>query len=205
MRDLAPQLVWGMRAPVLERPEITTWAGITSMEAITLRRHAEGRRVIEVGSAYGFSTAVLASVAEIVWAIDPHNVAPGHGNYDFPDDPPAGYENTLQAMTQMLDALGLRDRVEIIRESSDLALGEGFTLPPLFSSPNMAFIDGDHSYRGCITDLHNCERLIGPGGIMCVHDYRDARGDCAGVAEAVDEWRGERPVQVIDTMATIRL
>lgn len=36
---------------------------------------------------------------------------------------------------------------------------------------NLIFIDGDHSYEGCLEDLRLYTQLIDTGGIIAVHDY----------------------------------
>jgi hypothetical protein len=52
------------------------------------------------------------------------------------------------------------------------------------------YIDGDHSYKGCVADLRAYYPKIRPGGIFSGHDYLDGslpEGDF-GVKKAVDEF-----------------
>jgi len=37
--------------------------------------------------------------------------------------------------------------------------------------PNMVFIDGDHSYFGCASDIEIWWKRLAPGGVMAVHDF----------------------------------
>ena len=45
---------------------------VTVEEATALAKLAEGKDVLEMGAHYGFSTVVLASVANHVWSVDWH-------------------------------------------------------------------------------------------------------------------------------------
>lgn len=52
-------------------------------------------------------------------------------------------------------------------------------------SLDFAFIDADHNYMSVRQDIHTWLPKIKPGGILCGHDYGDAR---FGVGKAVDEF-----------------
>lgn len=62
---------------------------------------------------------------------------------------------------------------------------------------NMVFVDGEHSYEGCKSDILNSIPLLFPGGVLAVHDYdkgvlkADPNGphpkSWDGVTQAVDE------------------
>lgn len=39
---------------------------------------------------------------------------------------------------------------------------------------HMIFIDGDHSYEGCCSDIINSMHYLAKGGIMAIHDYKKA-------------------------------
>ena len=188
------RLYWHDMAPLPDRPDITVWGGITEDEAAELRRHATGKRCLEIGSAFGFSTLTLASVAEHVWAIDPHTATVTPGNFDLHEqaDMDRLSAGTLATLTANLAATGLTDRVTICQERSQDYLAR--------ESPDVefAFIDGDHTKDGCLTDLRNCARIM-ESGVICVHDYA-----CEpGVREAVDEWGGQH--ETVDSMAIITL
>jgi Methyltransferase domain len=198
------RLSFAERAPVATKPKVVVWTSLTPDETEALRELARGREVVEVGSAFGYSTAVLASVAAHVWAVDPHNVEPGFGNYNFPGEPPPGYEHTYERLELVLSDLKLTGRVDTCFDYSHHALAAGTPFAHhLADRVDMAFIDGDHAYLSALTDLRNCERILGPVSVMTVHDYgEDANPD---VAKAVDEWRRGRPMRLVDTLAIIEL
>lgn len=50
-------------------------------------------------------------------------------------------------------------------------------------SLDFAFIDGDHSYKGCAEDIRLWLPKVKPGGWICGHDY----GSYRGVIDAVNE------------------
>jgi predicted O-methyltransferase YrrM len=151
-RDLAPGA----------GPGIST--SVTEAEAQELGRLALGRRVLEVGSAFGFSAVVMALAgAERVTAVDPHDWIPG----------------SLEGMTANLAAYGVADRVEIVREQSQAVL------PALAAEEaqfGLVFIDGDHSAAAAAHDMRWALRLLGPGGAVAVHDVAECC--CPGVGEA---------------------
>jgi predicted O-methyltransferase YrrM len=196
------QLTWRELAPIPDNP-LTVWTSLTEGEAAELRRLAPGRRVIEVGAGFGFSTVLLAAVAEHVWSVDYHLVPPDRGYYGFEqDEDMARYAaGTLATIETNLASLGLTDRVSICRENSQQFLADGSAHG--ITGANFAFIDGDHIQAAAAADLANCERILGPGGTIAAHDYDEAGNP--GVRLAIDEWRGDRPMRLVDTLAIINL
>lgn len=191
-------LPWRDQAPIASIPDLHVWTSLTERESVTLRNLATGCRCVEIGAAFGYSTLLLASVAESVYSIDPHCVPTGKVSFGFLED--ADIERyrigTLATMQLNLSRTGLASRVTIVQGYSQTVLAGGL---PFVS--DFAFIDGDHGRDACLADLRNCERLMVGGGTICVHDY--AEDSCPGVREAVDMWGGQR--EVIDSMAVIRL
>lgn len=195
------ELQWREVAPIPSQPELTVWTSLTPLETAALRTLAERKRVIEIGSAFGYSTLVLASVAKCVWAIDPHDTPVVVGNYfhSWEADAMGKYrDGTLAVLTENLRRAGLTNRVEIVQQySNDF-------LPSFSESANFAFIDGDHAYPACWDDLTNCAQKIG-SGVMAVHDYNEAYNP--GVKDAVDSWCAKWEAElmgVCDTLAVIR-
>lgn len=116
-------------------------------------------RTIEIGFGYGFSTLHIcegllgnAGPAPQHIALDP-NQATRFANYGL----------------QLLDEAGVAALVEHRAERSELALprflGEGRRF-------DLAFIDGNHRFDGVFIDLFYLGRLVRPGGIMLLDDYR---------------------------------
>lgn len=52
------------------------------------------------------------------------------------------------------------------------------------------YVDGDHSYEGCLADLENALTVLKPGGILMGDDYGwvGAKWSKPGVTKAVDEF-----------------
>jgi predicted O-methyltransferase YrrM len=87
--------------------------------------------------------------------------------YDAPDDSfPAFQNNTAR----------YRDSIETHRGSS-CSVASGWKRPV-----DLLFIDGDHSYEGCGTDLQAWLPLVRPHGWVALHDFGEA-----GVMRAVGE------------------
>lgn len=61
-------------------------------------------------------------------------------------------------------------------------------------SIDAVFIDGDHSYEGCSTDIRLWWPKVRPGGVLSGHDYRTDKD--FGVIRAVDEFKGNRELRL---------
>jgi len=61
-------------------------------------------------------------------------------------------------------------------------------------SVDFVFIDGDHSYEGCSTDIRCWWPKVKPGGLLSGHDYRDEFG--FGVVRAVQEFLNGRELRL---------
>src|SRR5260370_33172975 len=77
---------------------------VTRNEATELARLAAGKTVLEMGAYHGFSTIVLASVAELVYSVDWHQ-----------GDEHAGGGDTWEIFTANLAKYGVADRARISR------------------------------------------------------------------------------------------
>lgn len=145
---------------------------ITTDEANELARLSQGKRVLEIGSAFGYSAIVMARLAESVHAVDPHDA---HGS--------------RYAMQSNLDICDLDTKVSIIPLSSRDAV------PFLCPTYDMVFIDGDHTYEGIMFDLY-LARDKSP--LIACHDYGEQ--SCPGVREALDEFFPGGPSRLVDTL-----
>ena len=123
-----------------------------------LREHAKGT-VLEIGTRWGISTAALllgvAHHGGHVWSVDMEDCSqlyPGEANWTF-----LRADSNAQH-TMVLKDIGLRD--------------DTFSI-------DLLFIDGDHSYAGCMADL----TAYAPWAkVVAVHDTASA---FVGVWEAV--------------------
>lgn len=151
--------------PIAGRPLVETF--IHPIEAYALERAAAGAsRILEVGSAYGFSTILMAQTGAQVLAVDPHT---GYGSWDV--------------FMANLNRYGVAGRVQPLRRASQ------DVLPGLAAEAfDLAFVDGDHSEAVAAHDCRHARRLVRAGGLIAVHDYTDR---WPGVKLAVDrELRG---------------
>lgn len=137
---------------------------IQDVEIAELQRLAKDARVLEVGSAFGYSAIAMALAgASQVMAVDPHWA-----------------HNSLGQMKSNAIAYGVAGPV-------DCLVGTSREILPALSdaSFDLMFIDGDHTYDGCAYDIMHGFRLVRPGGHIAVHDYGE---DCCcpGVRQAVN-------------------
>lgn len=171
-------LPWRDVAPGPSGPLIST--SLTAAEASRLAGLAVGRDVLEVGSAYGYSAAVMALAgARHVTAVDPH-----------------GWLDSYDAMASNLDKAGVSDLVTVVRGASPGALGG---LGPF----GLAFIDGDHGAAAVMADVEAARKVLASGGILACHDLGE---DCCcpGVRHALDALFPAGPSELVDTLAIYR-
>ena len=170
------KLEWRDVAPG-DGPAIST--SLTLAETDELRRLATGADVLEIGSAYGFSTVVLGQVARSVVAVDPHQ-----------------WLNSFGTLLENLNAYGITSRAVVqIRRSDSWTV-----LPELRAEGwkfDLVWIDGDHAVHAVAHDVGLARLLLRPGGTLACHDYDE--DTCPGVREALDAWKP--PAKLIDTLA----
>lgn len=152
-------------------------SAVTANEAQALADLAAGKTVLELGAWYGFSTVVLASVAERVTSVDWH----------YGDDH-AGLVDTWEIFTFNLERYGVQDRVEAVRERFEDALPAMAEQGRTFGG---CFLDAHHSEESVTRDIGLAVPLIRPGGFLAFHDY--GRGPLTGhpgfgVTEAADRF-----------------
>lgn len=144
---------------------------LTIPEARRLAELAEGKKVLEVGSSCGFSTIVMALVADHVDAVDPH------------PEIPELTSGTLASLMVAAEEHGVTDKIAVIQGMSYTAL------PDLEAhSYDLIFVDADHDGAAVTADAALVRRLVKPGGYLAFHDYGE--DCCPGVAQAVDRVLG---------------
>ena len=175
---MASKLTWRDAIPTGRTgPAIRT--SITAAEARALRRLARDSVVVEIGSAYGYSTVVMALVARRVISIDPHT----------------GLEDSEQVLRHNLAAFDVAKRVDVVVGTS-----QAYCARAPASEADLVFIDGDHSYEATLHDLRCAAKLLRRGGTLAIHDY--ARLD--EVRRAVDEATGGDHPTIVDSLAVVR-
>ena len=177
--DLA-ELQWMVEYAATLAPPRPVPTSLTASESRRLAKLAKGRKVLEVGSSYGFSTIVMAMTASHVDAVDPHPVI-------TPLNP-----GTLEGLRLSVKEYGVEDRVTVIQDYSYNALPE---MPA--GSYDLIFVDAFHKEEAVAVDAGLVKNLVKPGGYLAFHDY--AEDWCPGVAKAVDRVLGPGG-QVTDTL-----
>jgi len=188
------RLTWRDVEIVPGQPPIFT--SITEAETAELRRLAPGRRVLEIGAAFGYSAIVMALAgAEEVWSVDPHvthgSLWPMHENlrrFGVASDDADSKGTVRMCVGTSQEASAL------LNDHGRLAIPEGYF--------GMVFIDGDHTHEGVLFDVAWARRLVKPfGAVIAMHDYGEVT--CPGVTQAIDqlsrEWRP--PSYMVDTLA----
>lgn len=157
-----------LHATVHGRPDIPT--ALTLAEAAELASLAEGKIVLEVGSLLGYSTVVLARVAEHVASVDPHE--------GYPQDDP---KPTLGPFLDNLHRYGVSDKVTVWVGRDDKIL------PHLRAEYyDLVFIDCTGEYELTAAVMQRSKRLLSPEGRLAVHDC--GHPNWQGVRRAVEEF-----------------
>lgn len=168
----------GSTAGIMRRINEFMGKGPTKWLAQQAKNH---KRIIEVGVWKGLTTRVLAeNTLGTVWAVD-------HWQ-GVPHDPEQSwlYEHPVSVYTQFCKnnkrylESGKVKPIKMDSKTAALALFTWYGK----ESFDMIFIDADHSYEGCKTDIANYWPLLKHGGLFCGHDYTER---WPGVVKAVDE------------------
>ena len=201
------RLAWRQQPPIPEMPDYLVWSSLSPDEGQALRDLSLGKRVIEIGAAFGFSASAMAWRAEHVWSLDPHAVVPAYGLFGIEQttNPEIYQGGTLEHMRANLSQAGLLDKVTICVGYSQNLLAAGAELATELTGKELdfAFIDGDHSYGMCLADLRNCERILTRPATIAIHDFNEMNNQ--EVSKAINDWRGDRPMRLVDTLAIVEL
>lgn len=171
--ETEPELPAGVIIP----DDITS--GMTQEEALALAELARGKIVIELGAWHGYSTVVLASVADYVISVDWHM-----------GDAHAGLQDTWEIFNANLRRYGVNERVMVVRDRFETAL------PLMAAEAEVAFaggcfIDAQHDAKSVARDLALVLPMIKPGGFVCFHDYgrsAETGNDGFAVTEVADKF-----------------
>jgi predicted O-methyltransferase YrrM len=193
MRPLPHFLLWlaGIRAAETQT---------TARERAALAARAAGRSaIVEIGVWHGVTTGVLRQAMApdgSLWAVDPF---------------PAGRLGiSLQQPIARSEVRRCRNgHVRWIRTSGEDAadIYRREALTPV----DLIFIDGDHSYDGLERDWRAWSPLVGPGGVVALHDSRstpDRSIDDAGSVRATRDVVRKDPsfelVEEVDSLTIVR-
>lgn len=140
---------------------------------------------VEIGVHMGdLSWRLLGSNKNIfLYMVDPWEECSG-GSYKTTVDHINNYTQSQhdEAMRRAMNNVEMfKGQFKVLRMTSEEAV-EQFA----DESVDFVFIDGDHSYEGCATDIRLWYPKVRDGGLMSGHDYRDERN--YGVMQAVNEF-----------------
>ena len=169
----------------------------------TLERMTHDKEGLEIGVWAGRSTVRFAQISKSVDAVDPWSLKPYREGCEYPEwqafldkyEPEVGsnhpldyesyYEHVYNVVKRKAEKWG---NINIYRMTSKEFFAQNE------KTYDWAYVDGDHSYRGCRFDLRSTWSIIRPGGVMFGDDYGDSK---PGVTQAVNEFAGEFGVNVV--------
>lgn len=175
--------------PMTARPDVArtaiAWNGIVGFllrqEFAVLYRTAftapEGAKFLEIGSFFGLSSAITATAFR-----DAGNHSAHLHCVDLWEEYFGASLGEFQANCESAQVLPW---ISAYKESSR-TVGERFAEKTF----DVVFIDGDHSYEGCLADLRATLPLVKPGGKIIGHDYAPYS---MPVVNAVQEFLPEAP------------
>lgn len=167
--------------------------GINNHIKATIDRLPEGKVGLEIGVWKGDTTVKLARKSESVDAVDAWSAEV------YIESPEYGYEEYLDRYESLVGSRDIEDfqryYEKIYNSVLDRAKEAGninvlrMTSKEFFEQNtkmyDWVYVDGDHSYEGCLYDLQNVWDIIKDGGILFGDDYSNKKGS----TKAVDEFR----------------
>jgi hypothetical protein len=160
---------------------------ITEDETRELQRLAEGKRVLEIGTGFGYSAIAMAlGGAAVVDTVDPHTYL----TRNHPNDGPRAAESE-QVLHENLRAYDISNiNVHVFRSDQILSrLQKGYDL---------VFIDADHGDDSVRHDLDVALKMLAGNGVIACHDYDEET--CPGIRNALVEHFSGGSYHVIDTL-----
>ena len=141
--------------------------------------------ILEVGSYYGRSAVLLASLGREVYCVDPFS--------DFDSDDLSGNYIYSMFVKNVFHERCLMN-VHLHRRKVE----DWFPLIPNFG---FAYLDGDHTYEGTLTQI---DRAMAAGArTFCLHDYAQSGGGL-NITKAIEK-RQLEVVRVVERMCHCRV
>lgn len=128
------------------------------------------------------------------WSVEPYKESTEHGTYEnyleryskicggnTEKDFQKYYDNVYHTVKS---TVGTDPRVTIYRMNSDKWFNS------FDKKLDWIYVDGDHSYEGCLRDLNNALKVVKVGGLILGDDYKWPKTQFGkvGVTQAVDEF-----------------
>ena len=174
----------------------TAWGfgagGMVPEELAWIYDNCAGLDVLELGSMIGQSSFVLANVARSLTCVDAWI---DHCPYL---EPRQAKEYKIENMEAVFDrnmaGLNFRKRKAFSHEIGAMFWSQTF---------DAVLIDADHSREAVLADIQACRRLLRPGGLLLLHDYRSSAWP--GVREAADILLPGHTPEVVHALGIFRL
>jgi predicted O-methyltransferase YrrM len=137
----------------------------------TLAVSTRSKRMLEIGRYTGFSTYALTSALRFLEM--------GWKEPDFhrqrPDVNYGAHESTEPGRLTSVEPQPLPQAEELLQHHNLLRYVELVTAASGDYTPtgeyDLIFIDGDHTYEGCLRDVVQYVPFVRPGGLFILHDY----------------------------------
>jgi hypothetical protein len=179
--------------------------GLNAGSAVTAKRIKNRSVGVEIGVWRGDTSARFLRKAAHLHLVDPWSVAPYSGNGEF-----ASREEFLRRYAEVVGSTdesrfaAFYDQVH--REVVQRFAGDPVTIHRMTSRKffetfaekvDWVYIDGLHSFQGCLADLRGAHRIVKPGGSIYGDDYGMRNHPrLGGVTRAVDLFARENGLQV---------
>jgi hypothetical protein len=167
-----------------------------SMTLFSLAVSIRAANIVEIGRFKGLSTLALAGALkfnDLGWD-EPaqHKQRPDVDYTGFEAPRPRRVisidPNPTEDATHLIEQAGLTEYVAFVNHRSDAVQLEG--------KIDLLFIDGDHSYEGCASDVLRYVPFVRPGGYFILHDYfgwYDSHGvNNSPIKKVIDEIPSDR-------------
>jgi hypothetical protein len=174
------------------------------MSLFSLAVSTRAAHIVEIGRFKGFSTLALASALKFNDAGWDEPVQ----HKQRPDVNYAAFESKEPRQLMSIDPLPTREASSLIQRAGLTDYVTFVNLPSnvvdVTGEIDLLFIDGDHTYEGCVHDVMKYVPSVRPGGYFILHDYYGwYEGDGLNkspIKRAVDEIPHDRfPRLLIDT------
>lgn len=144
------------------------------------------QNILEVGCYLGYSSCIMASAVvgnRKIYSLDKFEIPKGWSKKTS-DDWIFKNNSQIDWAIKTCNALGFGSIITFIKSDSKsyAKVLRDMTDRPKF---DLIFIDGDHSYEGCLNDLKDYVPFLETGGYLVMHDYNSPLHP--GVTKAVDE------------------